>query len=405
MAKFDNILGTVGNTPVVRLNKIAPAHVKVYVKIEAFNPLGSVKDRLALGIIEDAERSGTLKPGQTVVEATSGNTGIGLAMVCAQKGYPLVVVMAESFSLERRRLMRFLGAKVVLTPARQARQRHARQGRRARREARLVPARASSRTRPTPTCTRAPRRGRSSPTSRASASTTSSPATAPAARSRASPACCARSGPRPRSSLCEPDNAQLVGSGVPQPRDADGVPSASHPTSSRTPCRAGRRTSSPSSPGTRSTLKLADRILPVERRGRDAAVARARAEGGHLRRHHRPAPRSPAACKVAADAPEGTVILCMLPDTGERYLSTPLFADIPTDMTEEEHGDLAVHAELPVRRAAAVVRARRAARRLGPAVLGPAVLGPAGRRASAAPAHQRRQRRRPRDQRRQRRYP
>src|ERR671919_1062978 len=117
MAKFANILGTVGNTPVVRVSKLAPPHIDLYVKIEAFNPLGSVKDRLALGVIEDAERSGALKPGQTVIEATSGNTGIGLAMVCAQRGYPLVVTMAESFSVERRRLMHFLGAKVVLTPA------------------------------------------------------------------------------------------------------------------------------------------------------------------------------------------------------------------------------------------------------------------------------------------------
>src|SRR5689334_11972161 len=116
MTKFANIVETVGNTPVVKINKLAPADVNLFVKIEAFNPLGSVKDRLALGVIEDAERRGTLKPGQTVVEATSGNTGIGLAMVCAQKGYPLVVTMAESFSVERRKLMRFLGAKVILTP-------------------------------------------------------------------------------------------------------------------------------------------------------------------------------------------------------------------------------------------------------------------------------------------------
>src|SRR5205823_14529013 len=117
MARFKNILETIGNTPVVRINKLAPANVNLFVKIEAFNPLGSVKDRLALGIIEDAERSGALKRGQTVIEATSGNTGIGLAMVCAAKGYPLVVTMAESFSVERRKLMRFLGAKVILTPA------------------------------------------------------------------------------------------------------------------------------------------------------------------------------------------------------------------------------------------------------------------------------------------------
>src|SRR5437763_15494880 len=119
MAKFANILETVGNTPVVRIGKLAPPDVNLFVKIEAFNPLGSVKDRLALGVIEDAEHTGKLKPGQTVIEATSGNTGIGLAMVCAQKGYPLVVTMAETFSVERRKLMRFLGAKVVLTPAAQ----------------------------------------------------------------------------------------------------------------------------------------------------------------------------------------------------------------------------------------------------------------------------------------------
>ena len=115
--KHQYILATIGNTPVVRINKLAPDHVNLFVKLEAFNPAGSVKDRLALGVIEDAEASGDLQPGQTVVEATSGNTGIGLAMVCAQKGYPLVIVMAESFSVERRKLMRFLGAKVVLTPA------------------------------------------------------------------------------------------------------------------------------------------------------------------------------------------------------------------------------------------------------------------------------------------------
>src|SRR5277367_574292 len=119
MTRYANILETIGRTPVVKIGKLAPAHVNLWVKVEAFNPLGSVKDRLALGVIEAAERSGHLKPGQTVIEATSGNTGIGLAMVCAQKGYPLVITMAESFSVERRKLMRFLGARVVLTPAAQ----------------------------------------------------------------------------------------------------------------------------------------------------------------------------------------------------------------------------------------------------------------------------------------------
>ena len=113
---YDSILNTIGRTPVVRINRLAPEGVDMYVKVEAFNPLGSVKDRLAIGIIEDAERRGELQPGQTVVEATSGNTGIALAMVCAAKGYPFVAVMAESFSVERRKLMKFLGAKVILTP-------------------------------------------------------------------------------------------------------------------------------------------------------------------------------------------------------------------------------------------------------------------------------------------------
>ena len=114
---YDNILGTIGKTPIVAIQRLAPKHVTMYVKCEFFNPLASVKDRLAIAIIEDAERSGALKPGQTVVEATSGNTGIALAMVCAAKGYPFVATMAESFSVERRKIMRLMGAKVILTPA------------------------------------------------------------------------------------------------------------------------------------------------------------------------------------------------------------------------------------------------------------------------------------------------
>jgi cysteine synthase A len=114
---YENILGTIGRTPIVKINRLAPSHVTMYVKCEFFNPLSSVKDRLAIAIIEDAERRGVLKPGQTVVEATSGNTGIALAMVCAAKGYPFVAVMVETFSVERRKIMRMLGAKVILTPA------------------------------------------------------------------------------------------------------------------------------------------------------------------------------------------------------------------------------------------------------------------------------------------------
>jgi cysteine synthase A len=114
---YESILHTIGRTPIVRVNRLAPGHVAMYVKCEFFNPLSSVKDRLAIAIIEDAERSGALKPGQTVIEATSGNTGIALAMVCAAKGYPFVAVMVETFSIERRKIMRMLGAKVILTPA------------------------------------------------------------------------------------------------------------------------------------------------------------------------------------------------------------------------------------------------------------------------------------------------
>src|SRR5215471_5824848 len=114
---YESILDTIGNTPIVKLHRIPPKHVTIYAKIEAFNPLHSVKDRLALAIIDDAERRGTIKPGQTVIEATSGNTGIALAMVCAAKGYPFVALMSDSFSVERRKLMRILGAKVILTPA------------------------------------------------------------------------------------------------------------------------------------------------------------------------------------------------------------------------------------------------------------------------------------------------
>jgi cysteine synthase A len=114
---YESILDTIGNTPIVKLHRLAPEHVEIYVKIEAFNPLGSVKDRLALAIVDDAERNGTIEPGQTIVEATSGNTGIALAMVAAAKGYPFVATMVETFSVERRKIMRALGAKVILTPA------------------------------------------------------------------------------------------------------------------------------------------------------------------------------------------------------------------------------------------------------------------------------------------------
>ena len=177
----ESILGTIGNTPVVRINRLAPQGVTIYVKCEAFNPLSSVKDRLAIAIIEDAERSGALKPGQTVIEATSGNTGIALAMVCAAKGYPFVAVMSDSFSIERRKLMRILGAKVVLHPAAERGSGMVRKTGRSRRRTAGF-SRASSRTPPIPSITAIRQGRRSSGTSPASASTTGSPVTAPAAR-------------------------------------------------------------------------------------------------------------------------------------------------------------------------------------------------------------------------------
>jgi len=334
MAKFDNILGTVGNTPIVRINKIAPPHVKVYVKVEAFNPLGSVKDRLALGIIEDAERRGTLKPGQTVVEATSGNTGIGLAMVCAQKGYPLVVTMAESFSLERRRMMRFLGAKVVLTPAAkrgsgmlakavELAEKHgwflARQF-----ENEANP---DMHSRTTAREILADFKGERLDyfvTGYGTGGTFKGVARV-----------LREERPETRIVLCEPDNAQLVGSGVPQQRDASGVPSASHPNFQPHPMQGWTADFIPKLTGDAIELKLADRIQPVS--GVDAMrLSRELAQKEGIFVGISSGATLAGGLKVAADAPEGTVILCMLPDTGERYLSTPLFADIPTDMTEEE---------------------------------------------------------------------
>src|SRR5438132_1703540 len=229
MTKFANILETVGKTPVVKINNIAPPNLNLYVKIEAFNPLGSVKDRLALGIIEDAERSGALKPGQTVAEATSGNTGIGLAMVCAAKGYPLVVTMAESFSVERRRMMRFLGAKVVLTPA-------ALKG-----SGMLAKAVELAETHGWFLCRQFENEANADMHSRTTApeiladfegdrldSFVTGYGTGGTLKGVARVLRAKR--PETQIVVCEPDNSPILGSGIPQARNADGAPSASHPT-------------------------------------------------------------------------------------------------------------------------------------------------------------------------------
>src|SRR3954465_7387662 len=228
MSKHANITETVGNTPVVRINRLAPPDVNLYVKVEAFNPLGSVKDRLPLGGIEEAERTGKLKPGQTVVEATSGNTGIGLAMVCAAKGYPLVVTMAETFSIERRKLMRFLGAKVIITPA------AARAVGMVKKTEELAEKHGWYYTRQFENEANADMHTR----------TTAQEILKDFAGERLDywvtgfgtggtlkgvARVLRKESPGTRIIVCEPDNAQVLGSGIPQPRKADGSPSASHP--------------------------------------------------------------------------------------------------------------------------------------------------------------------------------
>ncbi|HZF24941.1 MAG TPA: cysteine synthase A [Steroidobacteraceae bacterium] len=332
--KFDSILGTIGNTPVVRINKLAPAHVNLYVKIEAFNPMGSVKDRLALGIIEDAERSGKLRPGQTVIEATSGNTGIGLAMVCAQKGYPLVVTMAENFSVERRKMMRFLGARVVLTPA-------ALKG-----SGMLAKAVELAETHGWFLCRQFENEANADMHSR-----TTAPEILEAFAGekldfwvtgfgtggtlKGVARVLKQQRPETRIVVCEPDNSQLLGSGIAQPRGADGAPAGSHPNFRPHLMQGWSPDFIPKLTEDAVRMKIIDQIVPIN--GADA-----------LRCSHELAQQEgifvgitggatfAGALQVCKSAPPGANILCMLPDTAERYLSTPLFADVPADMTEEE---------------------------------------------------------------------
>ena len=334
MAKYENILGTIGHTPVVRINRIAPAGVDLFVKIEAFNPLGSVKDRLALGVIEDAERRGVLKPGQTVIEATSGNTGIGLAMVCAQKGYPLVLVMADSFSIERRKLMRFLGAKVILTPAA-----HRAIGIVAK-TLELTKAHGWFLTRQFENEANPDMHSRTTAveilddfkgerldywvTGYGTGGTLKGVARV-----------LRKERPDTKIVVCEPTEAPLLGSGAPQARNADGTASASHPAWKPHPMQGWTPDFIPKLTSDAVDMKLIDRIVPIPnadalRWSRELAqkegVFVGITAGGTFA----------GALRVAADAPKGSTILCMLPDTGERYLSTPLFADVATDMTAEE---------------------------------------------------------------------
>jgi cysteine synthase A len=332
MAKFDNILGTVGQTPVVRINKLGPEGVRLYVKVEAFNPLGSVKDRLALGIIEDAERRGALKPGETVIEATSGNTGIGLAMVCAQKGYPLVVTMAENFSIERRKMLRFLGAKVVLTPA-------AEKG-----TGMLAKAVELAEKHGWFLCRQFENEANADVHSRTTAREivddfagegldywVSGFGTGGTLKGVARVLKAER--PETRIVVAEPDNAPIMGSGIEQQRAPDGSPAASHP-SFRPHLMQGW------------TPDFIPRLADDARQWVDQTVG---VSGAAALRCCRELAQQEgifvgisagatfaAALEIASQAPAGSTVLCMLPDTGERYLSTPLFEEISVEMTEEE---------------------------------------------------------------------
>ncbi len=332
--RYANILETVGNTPVVKVGKLAPPGVNLYVKIEAFNPLGSVKDRLALGVIEEAERTGALKPGQTVIEATSGNTGIGLAMVCAQKGYPLVVTMAETFSVERRRLMRFLGAKVVLTPAAErgfgmvskANELAAAHGwfltRQFENEAN--PDMHSRTTAREIIDDFAGERLDYWVTGYGTGGTLKGVARV-----------LAKERPDTKIVVCEPADASMLTSGETQQRNADGTPAAPHPAFKPHPMQGWAPDFIPKLTGDAVDAGNIHKILRIA--GPDALrCSRDLAQKEGIFVGITAGATLAGALAIAAEAPKDSTILAMLPDTGERYLSTPLFADIPADMTEEE---------------------------------------------------------------------
>jgi len=332
--KFQSIIETVGNTPVVRINRMAPQGVNLFVKIEAFNPLGSVKDRLALGVIEAAEKSGELKPGQTVIEATSGNTGIGLAMVCAAKGYPLVVTMAEPFSVERRKLMRFLGAKVIVTPAAE------RAVGMINKCVELAKAHGWFMTRQFENEANPDIHSRTTAreiledfsgerldywvTGYGTGGTLKGVARV-----------LAKERPETKIVVCEPEDAQLLASGTAQSRNPDGTPAAPHPTFKPHPMQGWTPDFIPKITDDAVAMKVIDRVLPIS--GPDAircSKELATKEGIFV--GITSGATLAGALKVAVEAEKGANILCMLPDTGERYLSTPLFADVAADMNEAE---------------------------------------------------------------------
>jgi cysteine synthase len=333
VARYNDILGTVGRTPVVKINRIAPEGVNLWVKIEAFNPLGSVKDRLALGVIEAAERSGELKPGQTVIEATSGNTGIGLAMVCAAKGYPLVVTMAESFSVERRKLMRFLGAKVVLTPA------ALRGTGMVQKAVELAEKHGWFWTRQFENEANPDMHERT--TGREIADDFKGEKLdywvtgyGTGGTLNGVMRVLKREMPDTKVVLCEPADAPLISSGQEQKRNADGTPAAGHPAFKPHPLQGWTPDFIPKITDDVDMARV-HKVLKIEnaeamRWSRELAAKEGIFVGITS------GATFAGAMAIAKEAPKGANILAMLPDTGERYLSTPLFADVPADMTEEE---------------------------------------------------------------------
>ena len=331
---FDSVLDTIGDTPCIRINNLGPKGMRIYVKAEAYNPAASVKDRLAVNIIEAAERNGTLKPGQTVVEATSGNTGIGLAMVCAQKGYPLVVTMAESFSIERRKLMRMLGAKVVLTP-------RAQKGFGMYQKA-VELAKANGWFLASQFETPANAEIHESTTAReiladfkgerldyfVSGYGTGGTVTGVARVLR-------KERPETKIILAEPANAQLVGSGKAQERTADGAPAVSHPAFEPHLIQGWTPDFIPLVLQEAIDKKYYDERVPVAGpEGVKWAKALAQKEG--IFTGISGGSTFAVALQIAEKAPQGSVVLCVLPDTGERYLSTPLFEGIIDGMDEAE---------------------------------------------------------------------
>ncbi|WP_340117631.1 pyridoxal-phosphate dependent enzyme [Pelagibius sp. 7325] len=332
--RYESILETIGGTPAVRINNLAPEGVNLYAKLEAFNPMGSVKDRLALGVIEDAERRGLLKPGQTVIEATSGNTGIGLAMVCAQKGYPLVIVMAEAFSIERRKLMRFLGAKVVLTPAAERGMGMLRKvNELAKKHGWFV-------------CNQFENEANAEIHSRTTAREiltdfadigldywVTGAGTGGTLKGVAR--VLKEKSPKTQIILCEPDNAQVLGSGIGQSRGTGGAPSESHPTARPHPMQGWSPDFIPKLTEDALSASHADRIVPVN--GSEALrLSRALALKEGIFTGITAGATLAGALEVARTAPKGSNILFMAPDTGERYLSTVLFEHVGVDMSEEE---------------------------------------------------------------------